>query len=122
MSTNCCGSIRLWPRKRRWRSSARGWDKTMKDPYTVVKTVRVTEKNTAQIEKANQYQIVVDKHANKVDVKRAVEQLFKVKVLHVNTMNVRGKARRERTMQYGRTPSWKKAVVTLKEGDKIELT
>ena len=93
----------------------------MKDPYTVVKTVRVTEKGTAQIEKLNQYQVVVDKHANKVDVKRAVEQLFKVKVLHVNTMHVRGKARRERTAQYGRTPSWKKAVVTLKEGDKIEL-
>jgi large subunit ribosomal protein L23 len=93
----------------------------MKDPYTVVKTVRVTEKGTAQIEKLNQYQIVVDKHANKVDVKRAVEQLFKVKVLHVNTMHVRGKARRERTVQFGRMPSWKKAVVTLKEGDKIEL-
>ena len=87
----------------------------------MVKTVRVTEKGTTQIEKLNQYQIVVDKHANKVDVKRAVEQLFKVKVLHVNTMHVRGKARRERTAQFGRTPSWKKAVVTLKEGDKIEL-
>jgi large subunit ribosomal protein L23 len=94
----------------------------MKDPYTVVKTVRVTEKGTAMSEKLNQYQLVVDKRANKVDVKRAVEQLFKVKVLNVNTMRVRGKARRERTIQFGRTPSWKKAVVTLKEGDKIELT
>jgi large subunit ribosomal protein L23 len=94
----------------------------MKDPYTVVKTVRVTEKATAQAEKLNQYQVVVDKHANKVDVKRAVEQLFKVKVMRVNTLRVRGKARRERTVQFGRTPSWKKAVVTLKEGDKIELT
>jgi large subunit ribosomal protein L23 len=93
----------------------------MKDPYTVVKTVRVTEKGTAQIEKANQYQVVVDKGANKVDVKRAVEQLFKVKVLRVNTMRVRGKARRQRTVQAGHTPSWKKAIVTLKEGDKIEL-
>ena len=94
----------------------------MKDPYTVVKTVRVTEKGTAQIEKLNQYQVVVDKHANKVDVKRAVEQLFKVKVIRVNTMRVRGKARRERTIQFGRTPGWKKAIVTLKEGDKIELS
>jgi large subunit ribosomal protein L23 len=93
----------------------------MKDPYTVVKTVRVTEKGTAQAEKLNQYQVVVDKHANKLDVKHAVERLFKVKVLHVNTMNVRGKARRERTVQFGRTPGWKKAVVTLKEGDKIDL-
>ena len=94
----------------------------MKDPYTVVKTVRVTEKGSAQTEVLNQYQIVVEKHANKIDVKRAVEQLFKVKVLRVNTLNVRGKARRERTVQFGRTPAWKKAIVTLKEGDKIELT
>ena len=94
----------------------------MKEPYSVVKTVRVTEKGSVQGEKLNQYQLVVDKRANKVDVKRAVEQLFKVKVLRVNTMRVRGKARRERTVQFGRTPSWKKAVVTLKEGDKIELT
>ena len=93
----------------------------MKDAYAVVKTVRVTEKGTAQTEALNQYQVVVDKRANKLDVKRAVEQLFKVKVVRVNTMHVRGKARRERTMQFGRTPSWKKAIVTLKEGDKIEL-
>jgi large subunit ribosomal protein L23 len=94
----------------------------MKDPYTVVKTVRVTEKGTAQSEKLNKYQLVVEKHANKLDVKHAVEQLFKVKVVSVNTLRVRGKARRERTVQFGRTPSWKKAVVTLKAGDKIELT
>ena len=63
----------------------------MKDPYTVVKTVRVTEKGSAQTEALNQYQVVVEKHANKIDVKRAVEQLFKVKVLRVNTLNVRGR-------------------------------
>ena len=93
----------------------------MKDPYAVVKTVRVTEKSTAQTDELNQYQVVVDKRANKVDVKRAVEQLFKVKVLRVNTLNVRGKARRERSVQFGRTAAWKKAIVTLKEGQKIEL-
>ena len=93
----------------------------MRDPLLILKSVRVTEKGTAQTEALNQYQVVVDKHANKVDVKHAVEQLFKVKVLHVNTLNVRGKARRERTVQFGRTPAWKKAIVTLKEGDKIEL-
>jgi large subunit ribosomal protein L23 len=93
----------------------------MKDPYAVVRTVRVTEKSTAQTEALNQYQVVVDKLANKVDVKRAVEQLFKVKVLRVNTLNVRGKARRERSVQFGRTAAWKKAIVTLKEGEKIEL-
>ena len=94
----------------------------MKDPYAVIKSVRVTEKATMQTEKNNQYQIVVDKHANKLDIKHAIQQAFKVKVLRVNTLHVRGKARRERTAQYGRTPAWKKAVVTLKEGEKIELT
>ena len=94
----------------------------MKNPYDVIRTVRVTEKGTAQTEKNNQYQVVVDRHANKVDIKYAVEYAFKVKVVRVNTMHVRGKPRRERTAQFGRTPAWKKAVVTLKAGDKIELT
>lgn len=94
----------------------------MKDPFTVVKTVRVTEKGTMLTEKANQYQMVVDRHANKLDIKHAVEQLFKVKVLNVNTLRIRGKARRERTAQFGRTAAWKKAIVTLKQGDKIELS
>ena len=93
----------------------------MKEPYTVIKTVRVTEKGTALTEKGNQYQLVVDKHVNKVDIKQAVEKVFRVKVVGVNTMHVRGKPRRERTAQFGRTPSWKKAIVTLREGDKIEL-
>jgi large subunit ribosomal protein L23 len=94
----------------------------MKATYDVIKTVRVTEKGTAQSEKHNQYQVVVDKRANKIDIKHAVEQAFKVKVVRVNTMRVRGKPRRERTAQFGHTPAWKKAVVTLKAGDKIELT
>ena len=94
----------------------------MKAPYEVIKTVRITEKGTALTEKNNQYQVVVDKRANKLDIKYAVEQAFKVKVVGVNTMHVRGKPRRERTAQYGRTSAWKKAVVTLKAGDKIELT
>lgn len=94
----------------------------MKAPYDVIKTVRITEKGTAQTEKHNQYQVVVDKHANKLDIKHAVEQAFKVKVTRVNTLRVRGKARRQRTAQAGFTPAWKKAVVTLKAGDKIELT
>jgi len=94
----------------------------MKDPYSVVRTVRVTEKGTAQTEASNQYQIVVDKRANKLDIKHAVEQLFKVKVLGVNTLHVRGKARRERTAQFGRTPGWKKAIVTVQQGQKIEVS
>jgi large subunit ribosomal protein L23 len=51
-----------------------------------------------------------------------VQELFQVKVLQVNTLNVRGKARRQRTAQAGNAPDWKKALVTLKEGDKISLT
>jgi large subunit ribosomal protein L23 len=94
----------------------------MKDPYTVIRTLRVTEKGTTATATSNQYQIVVDKKANKVDIKHAVEKAFKVKVLRVNTLHVRGKARRERTAQFGHTPSWKKALVTLKAGDKIEIT
>lgn len=93
----------------------------MKDPFSVVKTFRVTEKGTMLSADNNQYQLVVDKRANKLDIKYAVEQLFKVKVLAVNTVHVRGKARRMRTAQAGTTPSWKKAIVTLKEGDKIEI-
>jgi large subunit ribosomal protein L23 len=50
-----------------------------------------------------------------------VQELFKVKVLKVNTLNVHGKARRKRTTQAGQTNDWKKAIVTLKEGDKIVL-
>jgi len=94
----------------------------MKSPYDVIKTVRVTEKGTALSEKNNQYQLVVDRRANKLDVKHAVQHLFKVKVLRVNTMQVRGKLRRERTVQFGSTSAWKKALVTLKEGDKIEIS
>ena len=94
----------------------------MKNPYDVIKTVRVTEKGTTQTEKHNRYQVVVEKHANKLDIKHAIEKAFKVKVVRVNTLHVRGKARRQRTAQAGTSPAWKKAVVTLKAGDKIELT
>jgi large subunit ribosomal protein L23 len=93
----------------------------MKDPYQVIRTIRVTEKATDLTAKRNQYVLAVDKRANKAEIRHAVQKLFKVKVLAVNTMRVRGKARRERTLQFGRTPSWKKAVVTLNVGDKIEV-
>jgi large subunit ribosomal protein L23 len=93
----------------------------MNDPYSVVKTVRITEKGTSLAEKLNQYQIEVDRGANKIDIRRSVEKIFSVKVLRVNTINVGGKKKRLRHMQYGKTNDWKKAIVTLKEGDKIEL-
>ena len=90
--------------------------------FEIIKTVRLTEKGTRQSEQHNQYTVVADRRANKPQIKRAVQELFKVKVLAVNTMNVTGKARRKRTAQAGKAPDWKKAIVTLKEGDKIVLT
>jgi large subunit ribosomal protein L23 len=90
--------------------------------FEIVKTVRLTEKGSSQSEKFNQYTLVVDKRANKQQIRQAVQELFKVKVLAVSTMNVRGKFRRQRTSQAGQAPDWKKAVVTLKANDKIVLT
>lgn len=90
--------------------------------FDVIKTVRLTEKGTRQGEKYNQYTVKADRLASKPQIKRAVEELFKVKVVKVNTLNVRGKFRRQRTSQAGQAPDWKKAIVTLKEGDKISLT
>ncbi|MSR64681.1 MAG: 50S ribosomal protein L23 [Verrucomicrobiae bacterium] len=93
----------------------------MNDPYSVIKTVRITEKGTGLAEKHNQYQLEVDRTANKIDIRRSVEKIFSVKVLRVNTINCGGKKKRLRQMQFGKTNDWKKAFVTLKEGDKIEL-
>jgi large subunit ribosomal protein L23 len=90
--------------------------------FEIIKTVRLTEKGTRQGEKLNQYTVVADRRANKTQIRHAVQELFKVKVMRVNTMNVRGKFRRQRTKQAGKAPDWKKAIVTLKEGDKIVLT
>jgi large subunit ribosomal protein L23 len=90
--------------------------------FEIIKTVRLTEKGTRQSEKYNQYTVVADPRANKTQIRQAVQELFKVKVTRVNTLNVQGKARRQRTAQAGTTPGWKKAIVTLKDGDKIVLT
>ena len=90
--------------------------------HEIIKTVRLTEKGTRQGETLNQYTVVADLRANKTQIRQAVQDLFKVKVLKVNTLNVHGKARRQRTHQAGQTSDWKKAIVTLKDGDKIVLT
>jgi large subunit ribosomal protein L23 len=92
------------------------------NPFQIIKTVRLTEKGTRQGDKYNQYTVVADRLATKPQIKQAVQELFKVKVIKVNTLNIHGKARRQRTPQAGKTPDWKKAIVTLKEGDKIILT
>lgn len=90
--------------------------------FDIVKTVRLTEKGTRQGEKFNKYTIVADRRASKPQIRSAVQELFKVKVTKINTLNVRGKFRRQRTAQAGQAPDWKKAIVTLKKGDKITLT
>jgi large subunit ribosomal protein L23 len=89
--------------------------------FDIVKTIRITEKGTLQAEKFNQYTVVADRRATAPAIKRAIEELFKVKVLRVNTMNVMGKARRQSTKAAGRTSDWKKAIITLKDGEKIDL-
>lgn len=90
--------------------------------FEIIKTVRLTEKGTRQGDKYNQYTVVADPRANKTEIRHAVQDLFKVNVIKVNTLNVTGKARRQRTKQAGRASNWKKAIITLKEGQKITLT
>ena len=87
----------------------------------IVKKLVVTEKGTRLKEAVNQYVFEVDRGANKLEIRREVEQRFNVKVKDVNTMMRQGKAKRQRTMSYGRTPAWKRAVVTLQAGQTIEL-
>lgn len=90
--------------------------------FDVIKTVRLTEKGTRQSDLFNTYTVVADRRANKTQIRKAVEELFKVSVVRVNTLNVRGKFRRQRTAQAGQEANWKKALITLKEGEKISLT
>ena len=94
----------------------------MKNPHSIIKKMLLTEKGTRLTEKENKYLFRVDGTANKIEIKQAVEKLFGVKVDKVNTMNRPGKNKRLRTMTYGKTSEWKRAVVTLKPGQKIELT
>lgn len=87
--------------------------------FRLLRNPYLTEKTWAQKEASNQVTFIVEKSANKVEIKRAVEDVFKVSVLEVNTINMRGKLKRMGRFT-GRRPDWKKAIVTLKEGDRIE--
>jgi len=93
----------------------------MNEPYDIIETVRLTEKATLLAEKENKYVFRVKPHATKTQIKYAIEKLFKKSVVAVNTCNYEGKKKRERTASFGRKADWKKAIVTLKAGDKIEL-
>ncbi len=92
----------------------------MKDPHDVVKGMIRTEKG-ATLMPMNKYLFWVGKDSNKIEIKKAIEDIYKVKVAGVNTVTMRGKAKRVR-YAIGRTPDWKKAIVSLKEGSKIDVT
>ena len=87
----------------------------------IIKSVLLSEKATAQQEKFNRYSIEVAPAANKIEIKKAVEELFNVKVLTVNTQNYDGKPKTLRNRKVIKGSDWKRANVTLKAGDKIDL-
>lgn len=91
----------------------------MKNPRDIIKKPLITEKSMDLVQE-NKYTFIVDSKANKVEIRKAIEELFKVKVTSVNTMNVKGKLKRVRNI-LGRTPDRKKAIVTVRDGDKIEI-
>lgn len=93
----------------------------MKDSRSIIKKIQVTEKGTLLAD-ANKYIFEVAPDSNKIEIKRAVEGLFDVKVTSVNTMNYNGKRKRMRTAKYGKRSDWKRAVVTLAAGNRIDLT
>jgi large subunit ribosomal protein L23 len=88
--------------------------------YQIIKRTVITEKSTLARDAANQYNFEVHANANRIEVGRAVEKIFKVKVRAVRVMNVRGKKKRSgKTM--GERSSWKKAIVTLAPGSRIDI-
>lgn len=92
----------------------------MNNIYEVIKKPRLTEKGMGLQEANNQVVVKVDPQANKIEIKQAVEKLFNVKVTQVRTANMHGKKKRV-GKHAGRTADWKKAIVTLAEGDKIDF-
>lgn len=85
----------------------------------IKRPIVLTEKGTVQRETQNKYTFEVARDANKIEIRKAVESLFSVSVVEVNTCIVRGKSKRM-GRGYERTKNWKKAVVTLKSGESIE--
>ena len=89
--------------------------------FDVIKSIIRTEKGATYLEPENKYLFWVTKVANKIQIKKAVEEIYKVKVKKVNTLVCTGKMKRVR-YQYGKTSDWKKAIVTLTPGQKIDIT
>jgi large subunit ribosomal protein L23 len=92
----------------------------MKPARQVIKMALTTEKGTKLKDEQNKYLFVVDKDSNKLEIKKAVEEIFKVKVRKITTMNIHGKVKRMGRFE-GKRPNWKKAVVQLVPGQTIEL-
>lgn len=90
------------------------------DIYRVIKEPHIAEKGNLQKEMFNQISLKVDRRANKVEIRKAVETLFKTKVLDVKTLNMKGKKRRV-GRNAGKKPDWKKAIVKLAPGENIEF-
>jgi large subunit ribosomal protein L23 len=90
------------------------------DIYHTIRRALITEKSTAAKDESNKYIFEVDRRANKIEVATAVEKLFKVKVVDVHVMNILGKKKRVGRVM-GEKRSWKKAIVTLAPGNRIEI-
>ena len=88
--------------------------------YDIIKRPLVTEKSNIQKEAANQLTFEVDRGANRIEIRRAIEQIFNVKVASVRTMQVTGKVKR-RGRILGKRRDWKKAIVTLRPGERIDF-
>ena len=88
--------------------------------YDIIIRPLITEKTSVQKEVSNQHTFEVDRRANRIEIKRAIEKIFKVKVAAVKTMQVKGK-RKQRGRIVGRRRDWKKAIVTLMPGERIDF-
>ena len=93
----------------------------MKEVYHTIRKVHISEKASLLSEKLNQYVFRVNPESNKIEIKNAIEQLFKKHVIAVRTMQYAGKKKRERRADFGRRAHWKKAIVSLAPGDKIDI-
>jgi large subunit ribosomal protein L23 len=93
----------------------------MRRPEKTIKTIMYTEKGTRMTEEQGKYLFKVYPESKKADIKNAIEKLFGVHVTKVNTMNRKGKRKRSRAQGYGRRSDWKRAVVTLRDGETIDM-
>jgi large subunit ribosomal protein L23 len=89
-------------------------------PYEIIKRPLITEKTNIQKEIANQLTFEVDRRANRIEIKQAIESAFKVKVAKIQTMQISGKVKR-RGRFVGKRRDWKKAIVTLMPGERIDF-